>query len=215
VDLELTDAEVPAVTRLHRSRLAFALAVSLAALPVLVVDNMSATAETNRAQVEVTALSEDATLADLWTTLATVPSTTATTEAPTTTTEAPAPTTTEAPTTTDAALAVQAVAAPAPSAPPATAPPTTAPPPPPPPAPPTSTIWDRLAQCESGGNWALNTGNGYYGGLQFSLATWRGVGGVGYPHQASRAEQINRGQILQARAGWGQWPHCARQLGLL
>ena len=76
-------------------------------------------------------------------------------------------------------------------------------------------FWDRMAQCESGGNWAMNSGNGYYGGLQFSLATWRNVGGTGYPHQASRAEQIKRGQILQARAGWGQWPHCARQLGYL
>jgi uncharacterized protein YabE (DUF348 family) len=77
-----------------------------------------------------------------------------------------------------------------------------------------STVWDRLAQCESGGNWSINTGNGYYGGLQFSLSTWRSVGGTGYPHQHSRAEQINRGQILQARAGWGQWPSCSRQLGL-
>ena len=61
----------------------------------------------------------------------------------------------------------------------------------------------------------MNSGNGYYGGLQFSLSTWRNVGGAGYPHQASKAEQIKRGQILQARAGWGQWPHCARQLGYL
>ena len=75
--------------------------------------------------------------------------------------------------------------------------------------------WERLAQCESGGNWAMNTGNGYYGGLQFSLATWRNVGGAGYPHQATKAEQIKRGQILQAQAGWGQWPHCARELGYL
>ena len=47
------------------------------------------------------------------------------------------------------------------------------------------------------------------------MATWRNVGGIGYPHQASKAEQIKRGKILQARAGWGQWPHCARQLGYL
>ena len=73
--------------------------------------------------------------------------------------------------------------------------------------------WERLAQCESGGNWAMNTGNGYYGGLQFSLATWRNVGGAGYPHQATKAEQIKRGKILQAQAGWGQWPGCARELG--
>ncbi len=77
-----------------------------------------------------------------------------------------------------------------------------------------STVWDRLAQCESGGNWAINTGNGYYGGLQFSASTWASVGGTGLPHQHSREEQIRRGQILQARAGWGQWPHCSAQLGL-
>jgi hypothetical protein len=61
----------------------------------------------------------------------------------------------------------------------------------------------------------MNNGNGYYGGLQFSLATWQGVGGPGYPHQASKAEQIHRGRLLQARSGWGQWPHCARALGYL
>lgn len=77
-----------------------------------------------------------------------------------------------------------------------------------------NTVWDRLAQCESGGNWAINTGNGYYGGLQFSASTWRSVGGTGLPHQNSREEQIKRGQILQARAGWGQWPSCSAKLGL-
>lgn len=75
-------------------------------------------------------------------------------------------------------------------------------------------VWDQLAQCESGGNWSINTGNGYYGGLQFSAATWASVGGSGLPHQASREEQINRGQILQSRAGWGQWPSCSSKLGL-
>lgn len=76
-------------------------------------------------------------------------------------------------------------------------------------------VWDQLARCESGGNWAINTGNGYYGGLQFSLGSWRGVGGAGLPSQASREEQIARGQMLQARQGWGAWPACARKLGLL
>ncbi len=76
-------------------------------------------------------------------------------------------------------------------------------------------VWDALAQCESGGNWHINTGNGYYGGLQFSLSTWHAVGGTGYPHEHSREEQIHRGQILQSSAGWGQWPHCAAQLGLI
>lgn len=74
--------------------------------------------------------------------------------------------------------------------------------------------WDALAQCESGGNWSLSTGNGYYGGLQFSLTTWRGVGGTGYPHQHSAQEQIARGRRLQALQGWGAWPSCSRQIGL-
>lgn len=76
-------------------------------------------------------------------------------------------------------------------------------------------VWDRLAQCESGGNWAINTGNGYYGGLQFSQSTWQAVGGQGLPSQNSREEQIRRGQILQSRSGWGQWPACSRMLGLI
>ena len=75
-------------------------------------------------------------------------------------------------------------------------------------------VWDRLAQCESGGNWKINTGNGYYGGIQFSLSSWRAVGGTGYPHQASKAEQIRRGELLKAKQGWGAWPACTRKLGL-
>ncbi len=75
-------------------------------------------------------------------------------------------------------------------------------------------VWDRLASCESGGNWSINTGNGYYGGVQFSAATWRSVGGAGLPHQNSKAEQIKRAEILQARSGWGQWPACSSKLGL-
>ncbi len=66
-------------------------------------------------------------------------------------------------------------------------------------------VWDKIAQCESGGNWSINTGNGYYGGLQFSAATWRSVGGPGLPHQQSREVQIKYAKILQARSGWGQW----------
>ena len=78
-----------------------------------------------------------------------------------------------------------------------------------------STVWDRLAQCESGGNWAINTGNGYYGGLQFNLATWRAYGGTGYPHQASRATQIAVATRLRdARGGYGAWPGCSAKLGL-
>lgn len=77
--------------------------------------------------------------------------------------------------------------------------------------PPYGANWDRVAACESGGNWSINTGNGYYGGLQFTLQTWRGVGGAGYPHQNSRAEQIRRAEILRQRAGLGQWPVCGRR----
>jgi hypothetical protein len=73
--------------------------------------------------------------------------------------------------------------------------------------------WDRLAQCEAGGNWSANTGNGYYGGLQFSARTWRSVGGTGLPHEHSRETQIEMGKRLQARAGWSQWPSCTRRLG--
>lgn len=78
-----------------------------------------------------------------------------------------------------------------------------------------SSVWDSLAQCESGGNWAINTGNGYYGGLQFNLQTWRAYGGSGYPHENSRAEQIAVAERLRdARGGYGAWPHCSSQLGL-
>ena len=75
-------------------------------------------------------------------------------------------------------------------------------------------VWDRLAACESNGNWQANTGNGYYGGLQFHPDTWRSVGGTGLPHQHSRAEQIHRAEILLERSGWGQWPACSARLGL-
>jgi resuscitation-promoting factor RpfB len=107
------------------------------------------------------------------------------------------------------------------------------PPPPPPPPPPSSSsssrsapsgvpsaddpVWGRLAQCESNGNWSANTGNGYYGGLQFHPQTWRSVGGSGLPHEASRSEQIYRAQRLlsQSWATWGnQFPACSRHLGL-
>ena len=76
-------------------------------------------------------------------------------------------------------------------------------------------VWDRLAECESGGNWSINTGNGYYGGLQFSLSTWRAFGGSGYPHENSKAEQIRIAELVRdARGGYGDWPACARELGL-
>jgi LysM repeat protein len=77
-----------------------------------------------------------------------------------------------------------------------------------------NSVWDALARCESGGNWAINTGNGFYGGLQFTLSSWHAVGGTGYPNLASREEQIMRGQMLQARQGWGAWPVCSAKIGL-
>lgn len=78
---------------------------------------------------------------------------------------------------------------------------------------PTST-WDALAKCESTGNWNINTGNGYYGGLQFSVSSWRAAGGSGMPHQASKAEQIRVAENLLAMQGWGAWPACSAKLGL-
>lgn len=77
-----------------------------------------------------------------------------------------------------------------------------------------ASTWDKLAQCESGGNWSINTGNGYYGGLQFSLSTWKAFGGSGMPHQASKAEQIRVATKVQAAQGWGAWPACTAKLGI-
>ena len=71
-----------------------------------------------------------------------------------------------------------------------------------------------LAQCESGGNFGINTGNGYYGAYQFSLGTWRSLGYGGYPHQASPEVQTEAAAKLQERSGWGQWPACSRKLSL-
>lgn len=78
---------------------------------------------------------------------------------------------------------------------------------------PTNT-WDALAQCESGGNWSTNTGNGYTGGLQFSSSTWAAYGGTGSAADASREQQIAVAEQVQASQGWGAWPSCAAQLGL-
>ena len=77
--------------------------------------------------------------------------------------------------------------------------------------------WDRLAQCESGGNWAINTGNGYYGGLQFSGQTWSAFGGGQYAptaNQATREQQIAVAEKILASQGWGAWPACSASLGL-
>lgn len=74
--------------------------------------------------------------------------------------------------------------------------------------------WAALAQCESGGNPATNTGNGFYGMYQFSLPTWQAMGGTGLPSDASAEEQTARAKALQAQSGWGQWPACSASLGL-
>jgi hypothetical protein len=81
-----------------------------------------------------------------------------------------------------------------------------------------STTWDALAQCESGGNWSINTGNGYYGGLQFSASTWQAYGGGAYAStadQATREQQIAIAEKLRAATGgYGSWPACSQSLGL-
>ncbi|MFF8595441.1 transglycosylase family protein [Streptomyces sp. NPDC015220] len=77
-------------------------------------------------------------------------------------------------------------------------------------------VWDRIAQCESGGNWHINTGNGYYGGLQFAAGTWRAYGGTNYAptaDQASRAQQIAVATRVQQAQGWGAWPVCSARAG--
>jgi resuscitation-promoting factor RpfE len=71
--------------------------------------------------------------------------------------------------------------------------------------------WDAVAACESGGNWAINTGNGYYGGLQFTMGTWRANGGTGSPHNASRSEQIRVANNVLHNQGIGAWPVCGRR----
>lgn len=74
--------------------------------------------------------------------------------------------------------------------------------------------WDAIAQCESGGNWSANTGNGYYGGLQFTPATWAANGGVGSPATASREEQIQVARNVLQTQGLGAWPVCGGPVGM-
>jgi nucleoid-associated protein YgaU len=75
------------------------------------------------------------------------------------------------------------------------------------------TDWDALAQCESGGDWSINTGNGFGGGLQFTDSTWRAFGGSGQPEDASREEQIRVAERVKAGQGMGAWPTCSRRTG--
>jgi hypothetical protein len=213
--------------RAARHKIAFAVSVTIAALPFLVLDNFQATAEspdTSEVQaaagaakeqlreavrlpaevatsevppVEVTIGKATVFIGEATTSTTAAPTTTV---KPTTTTTTAKPTTTTAkPTTTTSTTAKPAVAGPVA------------------PDPNDPNTWERLAKCESGGNWqAVSTprsGMQYYGGLQFSLTTWRDVGGTGYPHEAPKATQIEMGKRLQARQGWGAWPTCARQLG--
>jgi hypothetical protein len=96
-----------------------------------------------------------------------------------------------------------------PAPPPTTTPPTTVAP-----TPPAGGVWYELRMCESGDNYAEDTGNGYYGAYQFSLSTWYGLGFSGLPSDASPAVQDQAAAELQAEAGWGQWPSCSAQLGL-
>src|SRR5699024_8225314 len=73
--------------------------------------------------------------------------------------------------------------------------------------------WDQLAECESGGDWGINTGNGYSGGLQFSPSTWQAHGGSGDAADASRSEQIAVAENVLENQGWGAWPSCSQQVG--
>ena len=75
--------------------------------------------------------------------------------------------------------------------------------------------WDALAACESGGNWAINTGNGFYGGVQFDQNTWERHGGLRYAPRAdlaTREEQLAIAEVTRARQGWGAWPVCSKRL---
>lgn len=73
-----------------------------------------------------------------------------------------------------------------------------------------SVDWEAIRRCECPSGWHCNTGNGYYGGLQFDITTWQSVGGTGYPHEYSRAEQINKAEILHSRRGLSPWPTCGK-----
>ena len=77
--------------------------------------------------------------------------------------------------------------------------------------------WDRVAKCESGGNWAINNGNGYSGGLQFTSSTWKAYGGTAYAPvaaQATRVEQIAVAENVLAGQGWHAWPVCSKKAGM-
>ena len=80
-----------------------------------------------------------------------------------------------------------------------------------------SDVWDRVAACESGGNWNISTGNGFHGGLQFTASSWRAAGGTRYasmPHKASKSQQIAAAKNLLRMQGPGAWPVCSKKAGL-
>ena len=78
---------------------------------------------------------------------------------------------------------------------------------------PTLDMWDRMAWCESRRTWDVDTGNGYFGGLQFALGSWEWMGGTGNPADASKAEQIYRANLLWQAQGWNGWPGCKKYFG--
>ncbi|KQT94147.1 hypothetical protein ASG49_04345 [Marmoricola sp. Leaf446] len=81
----------------------------------------------------------------------------------------------------------------------------------------TTRTWNRMAHCESTSRWHVNTGNGYYGGLQISPRTWRAFGGArlaSLPHRATKTEQIRVAERIKRSQGWGAWPHCSRAIGV-
>jgi hypothetical protein len=190
--------------------------VTVVCVPLLALEVMSGAG----GDVEPTTLSTDASESSL--VVAAVPSTDSTTTAPPTTAT---PTTTTPPTPAPAAPAstTSTTAKPRPSTTTTTRAPTTTttrpavPAPAPTPAVSNGAIWDALAGCETGGNWAMNTGNGYSGGLQFHSSTWAAVGGTQFAPEAwmaTREQQIAAGERVRASAGWSAWPGCARKLGL-
>ncbi len=111
-------------------------------------------------------------------------------------------------------VAAPATTVPAPTPAPVPAPATPAPTAPGGPLGPSAAIWAELRQCESGDNYAINTGNGYYGAYQFSASTWAGLGYPGLPNQAPPAVQDQAAERLEAMRGWEPWPGCSAKLGL-